>query len=370
MITVAKILFSTTAPTVYRDGIFWYNPTDKDMKVFQGGIWQEFYDSLEVTGDLSGIKNRLDALEAKKSLSFSVVDVLPDLSAAEEGTIYFKNIPGATGNNTHEEYVVVTVNNTKQWEKVGLADIKLDGYMKADGSNYSAVQKTLVTPVIKDTTWTATDAGGNTVTTTNWGNSVQVEPGIKVTSCKAKFTNPTPNSSQVSPERCDGDFGTTLPAVGGTSSEVTIMTNQESSTEKSVIFYKRKSGLLVSNGAVVPASGEYYQKSSVSIYFTNKIYYGIQSTSKMLTASEVKAMTSKFAANAKVGDLKFACTNHYTYLVIPSTYTIPTIKFGVNAVTWDDKGTVDVINSSGKTVTYRVLASKQPYESNITFNFS
>lgn len=369
MITVAEILFSVTAPTVYRDGIFWYNPEAKTLKVFEGGRWQDGPSATSET-EIEDVKARLDTLESKKSLSFSIVSELPAVSAADESTIYFKTIAGASGNNTHEEYVIVTVNNEKKWEKIGLADVDTSNFMKADGSNYSAVQKILVTPGITGVTWAATNASGTAVTTTGWGASVQVEPGITVTSCKAKFTNPTPNSSQASPTSCSGDFGTILPAVGGTSAEKTIMTNVTSNTTKTVTFYKPKSGLLVSGGAVVPASGSDSKSNSVSITFTNKVYWGIQPTSKLLTAAEVMAMSKGFAGSAAIGNKDFACTNHYTYLVVPNTYATPTIKFGVNSVTWDNKGTVDVVNSSGSTVTYKVLVSKQPYESKITFNFS
>ena len=371
MITVAKILFSVTAPTAYRDGIFWYNPNDKALKVFQGGIWQDVTGS--TASDLTGIKSRLDALEAKKSLSFSVVSELPTLSAANSDVIYFKTIPGATGANTHEEYVVVTVNGNKQWEKVGLADVDLSGCMKADGSNYSVENKTLVTPGITGTTWTAVKADGTTaISTTGWGNSVTLEPGAKITSCKAKFTNPTPSSTQASPERCAGDFGTTLPAVGGTSAEVTLMTNVTSNTTKTVTFYKKKAGLLVDNGKVVPASGEDSKSASINVSYSNRRYWGA-SASATLSSDGVKGLSGTELSNARAkSNVTYDCSGgKYFYYAYPASFG--DAKVTVNGLSVSDcvVTTVNVVNTNGQTISYKVVRSANLQTgSAITVSFS
>lgn len=383
MLSIAKIIFSETEPTAYRDGIFWYKPSTNELKTFNNNQWKAVTNDEAQNTLLTSLSERVTALEQNGSLSFSIVSSLPNINSASTSTIYL--VPNnKTGNNSYDEYVVVKkADGTKSFEKLGGADVDLSGYMKTDGSNYSASAKTLVAPTVVIDSWNVVKSNGTdkiTVSTTN--KNITLEPGAKVT-CTGHFVNPTltDSSTQASPTACSGDFGNTLPSVGSASSTVTLFSNYTSdintSSTKKVTFSKPKSGLLVNDAKqVVKASGDDTASASVSVTFRHKIYYGIGYTGGNLTAAQITAMTGEFATSGAVGSKTFtfkADSNHsdyYAYLCIPSSYATPTIKYGVNQVTWKEKDNVTVTNSSGETVTYKVLVTGQTYTKSETFIFS
>lgn len=377
MLSIAKIIFSETEPTAYRDGIFWYKPSTNELKTFNNNQWKAVTNDEAQNTLLSSLSDRVDALEQNGSLSFSIVSALPSINSASTSTIYL--VPNnKTGNNSYDEYVVVSkAGGTKAFEKLGGAEVDLSGYMKTDGSNYSAIAKTLVAPTVVIDSWNVVKANGtDKITVATSSKSVTLEPGAKVT-CTGHFVNPTltNTSTQASPTACSGDFGKVLPNVGAASSTVTLFnaytSDTNTSSTKTVTFSKSKSGLMVNDAKqVVKASGNDTASASVSVTFRHKVYYGVN-TATTLTAANITSMSSDFATSGAIGAKNFACTkNHYCYICIPSTYSTPTINYGTTVVGFVDAGTVDVVNSSGKTVTYKCLRSGVNYSETMTFKFS
>ena len=70
MLSIAKIIFSETEPTAYRDGIFWYKPSTNELKTFNNNQWRAVTNDEAQNTLLTSLSDRVTALEQNGSLSF------------------------------------------------------------------------------------------------------------------------------------------------------------------------------------------------------------------------------------------------------------------------------------------------------------
>ena len=94
-----------------------------------------------------------------------------------------------------------------------------------------------------------------------------------------------------SPERTDGDFGTSMPASGLPSSTLSTSFTDSGKVTQSLIA--DKIGMIVKGEKVVNATGEDETTDSVSVTFKDRIFYGL--VSGVPTPAQIKTLTTELA---------------------------------------------------------------------------
>lgn len=171
--------------------------------------------------------------------------------------------------------------------------------MNRDGSNYQG-SLTLVSPSITSK-WTIKKQDGS-MKTTSTANSLSLENGAKV-DYTGTFSYSAADSTHKAPTSCSGSFGTTLPAAG-TASDTLTKENLTANTSLSVSLYSPKSGLEVSGGKVVKASGNDTTSASASVSFSHRRYWGVSADA----AATPTTLTSELS-NSRAKSIKYDCSS-------------------------------------------------------------
>lgn len=235
-------------------------------------------------------------------------------------------------------------------EVAGLAETianVTNGKMNADGSNYIAALA-LVSPSISSN-WTIRNQAGSVVST-NSSNSISVENGAKV-DYKGHFAYAAPSSAQKAPTECDGSFGSTLPEPG-TNSESLEVKNLTASRTFNANLYAPKSGLEVSGGKVVKATGKDSTSASASVSFYHRRFWGT-SAGETINVSNLSSELS----NSRAKTITFDCSGgKFFYIAYPAS--LGKAAFNIGGLTVGiEPSRVKITNEYGLEVEYYVYRS-------------
>ena len=221
--------------------------------------------------------------------------------------------------------------------------------MNRDGSNYQG-SLSLVSPVITSQ-WTVRKQDGTQVATKT-DNAVSLENGAKA-DYSGTFQYPAADVAHKAPTRCDGSFGMTLPAPATPSATLT-KTGLVSNTTLTVSLYAGKSGLEVSDGKVIKATGEDKTSATASVSFYHRRYWGVSADA----GTEITSLTSELS-NARAKAITFDCSGgRYFYYAYPKALGTATWKVGGFDVSDNVLTETTVTNEYGLAVTYYVYRSK------------
>ncbi len=221
--------------------------------------------------------------------------------------------------------------------------------MNRDGSNYQG-SLSLVSPVITSQ-WTVRKQDGTQVATKT-DNAVSLENGAKA-DYSGTFQYPITDAAHKAPTRCDGSFGTTLSAPA-TPSALLTKTGLTTSTSLTANLYAGKSGLEVSGGKVIKATGEDKTSASASVSFYHRRYWGVSADA----GADITSLTSELS-NARAKSITFDCSGgRYFYYAYPKALGTAAWKVGGFDVSDNVLTETTVTNEYGLAVTYYVYRSK------------
>lgn len=221
--------------------------------------------------------------------------------------------------------------------------------MNRDGSNYQG-SLALVSPVVTSR-WTIRKQDGTQVATKT-DNAISLENGAKA-DYSGTFLYPAADAAHKAPASCDGAFGTTLPEPGTPSAALT-KTGLTANTSLTVNLYAPKSGLEVSGGKVIKATGEDKTSATASVSFYHRRYWGVSSDA----AADITTLTSELS-NARAKAITFDCSGgRYFYYAYPKALGTATWKVGGFDVSDNVLTETTVTNEYGLAVTYYVYRSK------------
>jgi len=221
--------------------------------------------------------------------------------------------------------------------------------MNRDGSNYQG-SLSLVSPAITSQ-WTVRKQDGTQVATKT-DNAVSLENGAKA-DYSGTFQYPAADVAHKAPTRCDGSFGTTLSAPA-TPSALLTKTGLTTSTSLTANLYAGKSGLEVSGGKVIKATGEDKTSASASVSFYHRRYWGVSADA----GADITSLTSELS-NARAKSITFDCSGgRYFYYAYPKALGTAAWKVGGFDVSDNVLTETTVTNEYGLAVTYYVYRSK------------
>lgn len=220
--------------------------------------------------------------------------------------------------------------------------------MNRDGSNYQG-SLALVSPVVTSR-WTIRKQDGTQVATKT-DNAISLENGAKA-DYSGTFLYPAADAAHKAPASCDGAFGTTLPEPGTPSAALT-KTGLTANTSLTVNLYAPKSGLEVSGGKVVKATGEDKTSATASVSFYHRRYWGVSADA----AADITALTSELS-NARAKTLTFDCSGgRYFYYAYPKALGTAAWKVGGLDFTGYTRTEQTITNEYGLAVAYYVYRS-------------
>lgn len=221
--------------------------------------------------------------------------------------------------------------------------------MNRDGSNYQG-SLSLVSPAITSQ-WTVRKQDG-TLVATKTDNAISLENGAKA-DYSGTFQYPAADAAHKAPTRCDGSFGTTLPAPA-TPSATLIKTGLVSNTSLTANLYAGKSGLEVSGGKVIKATGEDKTSATASVSFYHRRYWGVSADA----GTDITSLTSELS-NARAKAITFDCSGgRYFYYAYPKALGTAAWKVGGFDVSDNVLTETTITNEYGLAVTYYVYRSK------------
>lgn len=221
--------------------------------------------------------------------------------------------------------------------------------MNRDGSNYQG-SLALVSPAVTSR-WTIRKQDGTQVATKT-DNAISLENGAKA-DYSGMFQYPTANATHKAPTRCDGSFGTTLPAPATPSATLT-KTGLIANTSLTVNLYAPKSGLEVSGGKVVKAAGNDKTSATASVSFYHRRYWGVSADE----SADITKLTSELS-NACAKTLAFDCSGgRYFYYAYPKALGTAAWKVGGFDVSDNVLTETTITNEYGLPVAYYVYRSK------------
>ena len=216
--------------------------------------------------------------------------------------------------------------------------------MNIDGSNYVA-SLALVTPVISSL-WIIKKKDGTQLSTST-ANSITVENGAKV-DYSGTSSQPTPSESQTAPTAISGDFGT---SASGSKTATDITTG----TTFRVTYTAPMSGLVVSGGKVVRASGNQQTAASASVAFSHRRYWGASAEENV----DITTLSTELS-NSKSKTISFNCSGgKYFYYAYPKALGTASWKVGGLAFTGYKLTEMTITNEYGLPVTYYVYRSTE-----------
>ncbi len=221
--------------------------------------------------------------------------------------------------------------------------------MNRDGSNYQG-SLSLVSPAITSQ-WTVRKQDG-TLVATKTDNAISLENGAKA-DYSGTFQHPAADTTHKAPTRCDGSFGTALPAPATPSATLT-KAGLTTSTSLTVNLYADKSGLEVSGGKVIKATGEDKTSATASVSFYHRRYWGVSADA----GADITTLTSELS-NARAKSITFDCSGgRYFYYAYPKALGTAAWKVGGFDVSDNVLTETTVTNEYGLAVTYYVYRSK------------
>ena len=220
--------------------------------------------------------------------------------------------------------------------------------MNRDGSNYQG-SLSLVSPAITSQ-WTVRKQDG-TLVATKTDNAISLENGAKA-DYSGTFRYPAADAAHKAPTRCDGSFGTTLPAPATPSATLT-KTGLTTSTSLTVNLYADKSGLEVSGGKVIKATGEDKTSATASVSFYHRRYWGVSADA----GADITSLTSELS-NARAKSITFDCSGgRYFYYAYPKALGTAAWKVGGLDFSGYTRTEQTITNEYGLSVTYYVYRS-------------
>lgn len=221
--------------------------------------------------------------------------------------------------------------------------------MNRDGSNYQG-SLALVSPAVTSR-WTIRKQDGTQVATKT-DNAISVENGAKV-DYSGSFSYPAADAAHKAPVSCDGAFGTTLPDPA-TPSATLAKTNLTTATTLSANLYAPKSGLEVSAGKVIQATGNDHTAATASVAFYHRRYWGVSADE----SADITKLTSELS-NACAKTLAFDCSGgRYFYYAYPKALGTAAWKVGGFDVSDNVLTETTITNEYGLPVAYYVYRSK------------
>lgn len=215
----------------------------------------------------------------------------------------------------------------------------------------------LVSPVISGS-WTVYNQSNTVITPTP---SFPLERGYK-----AKYTGTwkwTAQSGKKNPERTSGTWGTILPQSGVNSESFTSSDYITSNTTYSQSVFAKKLGLMVSGANVLPATGDDQKTASVSISFSDRIYYGV-ATSDIPSETIIKSLTNVLGGRSRTINGVTATTSQYYYYAYPKTLGKLTtiIQDGATPVlgAFTLNESISITNAAGLSIPMYVYVSNNP----------
>ena len=127
------------------------------------------------------------------------------------------------------------------------------------------------------------------------------------------------------------------------------------------------SGVIASKTYTVTATDQKANTASatVSITFTNKIYYGSKASGTINSAFLLSLESSLQTTKAKTFTTNVA-NGHYAWYACPATYGTPSFSVGGFNGGFQLESTFDFTNASGYTTSYKVYRSQNPSLGNTT----
>ena len=221
--------------------------------------------------------------------------------------------------------------------------------MNRDGSNYQG-SLSLVSPTVISQ-WTVRKQDGTQVATKT-NNAISLENGAKA-DYSGTFQYSAADATHKAPIRCDGSFGTTLPEPG-TPSATLAKTGLTANTSLTANLYAGKSGLEVSGGKVIKATGEDKTSATASVSLYHRRYWGVSAE----TDADITALTSELS-NARAKEITFDCSGgRYFYYAYPKALGTAAWKVGGFDVSDNVLMEKTITNEYGLNVTYYVYRSK------------
>ena len=221
-----------------------------------------------------------------------------------------------------------------------------------------------VVPIYMTGTWTI--SGGTTSTSDN----LILENGYSVSwSGNFKWHSST---GYKSPERTDGDLGSTLPFDGQNSNttNITDITSNRSITQN---LYADKKGLLINGEKVVNATGEDKSYKSMTVTFKHNLFRG-SVTSPTPTSEQVSALTGELVTSrAKtVSGVTTTDGQYYVYAYPQALGNLTSIiqNGSIPVLSAFNKTNVTYTNAAGLSITLNVYTSANDGAfTNATLNF-
>ena len=337
-----------------------------DLLGLQGGTQQERY---HVDANIYGAL--IAATDASPENRFATVNDLSNDEYVEPSSenpfITLRAIPDEEVDPTVPQWVKdITEEDIERWD----SNAESGDYTAGSGisiiNNVISLEtesKTLVTPVIT-AAWTFTKADGTGYTPSTASTpSVTVDVGVRA-SVSARYQYPAPNSTQGLPTSVSGNFGITLPGPNTPSIplNVALLT---SNAAYSVTLYKPKSGLSVVGSQVVVATGNDTTTATVSIAFSNKLYYGTTLKSGSILDSDILSLSSEFRANRLKTFTNFAGGAARILIGVPTAFGTASFKVNglANTAFTKVRSNTDFVNAGGGTIPLDVYLSNNVYNS-------
>lgn len=225
-----------------------------------------------------------------------------------------------------------------------------DSKMNRDGSNYTP-SLALVVPAITSL-WTICRQDGTTLRTST-DNAISVENGAKV-NYSGSFSYPAADDAHKAPASCDGAFGTTLPDPA-TPSATLNRTDITTATTLTANLYAPKSGLEVSAGKVIQATGNDHTAATASVAFLHRRFYGTSANPD----ADITTLSSELS-NSRAKTINFDCSGgKYFYYAYPKTLGTATWKVGGLAFSGYQRTEQTITNEYGLPVTYYIYRSTE-----------
>ena len=168
------------------------------------------------------------------------------------------------------------------------------------------------------------------------------------------------SSNKKDPKRTEGNWGTTLPSSGQSSSvyNSNFITTNTTISQK---IYANKKGLMVSGQNILPASGEDSKTSSVSASFSNRIYYG-NCTTNNPNESDIKSLSTKLGSKEQT-ITNVTAQQYYIYAYPQTLGKLTTIiQDGATPVlgAFSLIESINITNAAGLNVPLYVYVSNNP----------
>lgn len=276
--------------------------------------------------------------------------------------------------------VAITFNRGLEETSGNVVNVKYSDGIKLNSNNQLTLDleaKTLVTPtIVGDHTasaiWELRKNDNVTAYSLRSGvatdQAITVHNGVNVY-VHAKYSYPSPTSSQVAPTTISGDFGATDPGAGVFSATFTnggvAITTADSFA---VTLAAPKSGLIVVGDQVEFASGNNTTSDSVSVTFSHDVFFGYSTSTSLLEADIQALATKRFGDKSETFTGVTATGGKYTYFVYPASYGALTsvILDGSSPIlgAFSRQSDVNITNDGGLVVAMAV------YRSNATDAFT